>query len=128
MIVGIGTDLVEIARIEKSIAQFEARFIDRIFTANEQKSAALRGNQARFYAMRFAAKEAAWKALSPGRDQGVGWHDFEITATDDGKPELLFHGKAKELFSKMANGDGKISLSLSDDGGMALAFVVLSAS
>ena len=128
MIVGIGTDLVKIARIEQSIKRFGARFIDRIFTANEQKSAAMRGNLPRFYAMRFAAKEAAWKALSPGRDQGVGWHDLEITATDDGKPELHFHGKAKEVFSEMVNGDGKINLSLSDDGGMALAFVVLSAS
>ena len=127
MIIGIGTDLVEIARIEKAITRFGAQFLNRVFTANEQEAAALRGDQPRFYAMRFAAKEAAWKALSPGRGQGVGWHDLEITASKDGKPELHFHGKAKEVFGKMVDGGGKTNLSLSDDGGMALAFVVLSA-
>ncbi len=127
-VIGIGTDLVEIARIEKSIAQFGDKFIDRIYTEAEQKTAALRGDQTRYYAMRFAAKEAAWKALSPNTDSGIGWHDLEISTDDDGRPRLSFLGKAADVFKKMTNGRGSTTISLSDDGGMAIAFVVLLAS
>lgn len=127
MITGIGTDLVKISRIEQSLERFGDRFIDRVFTKAEQDDAATRKDKPRFFAMRFAAKEAAWKALSPGYQNGVGWHDFEVTATPDGQPILRFHGKAKDVFDGATGGQGGVHLSLSDDGGMALAFVVLSA-
>lgn len=141
MIIGIGTDIVVIDRINAAITRFGDRFLRRIFTDGEISQAQKRkspdtgpdtgsdtGPNARFYAMRFAAKEAAWKALSPGRDQGVGWRDFEVISNPDGSPGLLFHGRAAGVFETMTNGKGKTSLSLSDDGGFALAFVVLSAS
>jgi len=127
MIYGIGTDLVEIDRIDKMITRHGQRFLDRVYTEDEQVAAQERGDQSRFYAMRFAAKEAAWKALSPGRDQGIGWQDLEIISRDDGQPVLNLRGKAKDYFAQETNNQGICHLSLSDDGGMALAFVVLSA-
>ncbi|NDA08337.1 MAG: holo-[acyl-carrier-protein] synthase [Alphaproteobacteria bacterium] len=126
MICGIGTDLVEIKRIEASIGTYGDRFIRRIFTEDEQLAAKQRSNIARFYAMRFAAKEAAWKALSPGRSSGIRWIDLEVRSAPDGKPEMVFHGAAREIFHQKAGLSGQVDLSLSDDGGMALAFVVLS--
>ena len=127
MIIGIGTDLVKIDRIDRIIERFGGRFLDRVYTPGEQAEAASRQQKARYYAMRFAAKEAGWKALSPRRDSRIGWHDFEITSTQEGRPVLAFHGPAREDFEKMTGSDGRIDLSLSDDGGFALAFVVLSA-
>jgi holo-[acyl-carrier protein] synthase len=126
MIYGIGTDIVEIRRIEDAIAKSGKRFIDRIFTKEEQEAAGRRGDRARFYALRWSAKEASWKALSPGYQSGVGWLDLEVTSNVDGKPIMVFHGKAAAFFEAETQGRGKIELSLSDDGGMALAFVVLS--
>lgn len=126
MIYGIGTDLVEVSRIQQVIDKNGARFLDRIYTKAEQDEAGKRGDPVRFYALRWAAKEAAWKALSPGRENGVSWLDLEVRSNQEGKPDLYFHGKAAEYFKDETDGLGKTSLSLSDDGGMALAFVVLS--
>jgi holo-[acyl-carrier protein] synthase len=128
MIYGVGTDIVEIKRIKDAIARRGDRFLNRIFTKKEQAAAAGRFDQARFYALRWAAKEAAWKALSPGYRNGVGWGDLEVTSSEDGKPVLVFHGKAAAFFEDETDGRGQAELSLSDDGGMALAFVVLSKS
>ena len=128
MIIGIGTDLVSIDRISRTIDRFGDRFLDRVFTAGEQEQAATREQKARFYAMRFAAKEAGWKALSPGRQHGIGWHDFEIFSSDQGQPQLTFQASAAKLLHEKGGERVKISLSLSDDSGFALAFVVLSAS
>lgn len=127
MIYGIGTDIVEISRIGQSIDRFGDQFINRVFTKDEQTAAQKRQDQPRFYAMRFAAKEACWKALSPGRDQGIGWLDLEVVSTDDGQPTMRLHGKAADFFANQTNHQGQCHLSLSDDGGMALAFVTLSA-
>ena len=126
MIYGIGTDLVDISRIKAAIDKNGDRFVDRIYTQAEQEAAAKRGDVTRFYALRWAAKEAAWKALSPGYKKGVSWHDLEVISNKDGKPELTFHGAAATYFNEETNGSGKTDLSLSDDAGMALAFVVLS--
>ena len=132
MIIGIGTDMVSIDRIDRIIGRFGTRFLDRIFTPAEQRQAEGRTQKMRFYAMRFAAKEAGWKALSPDRRRRIGWHDFEVTSTDQGQPVLNFHGEARDLLAEKAGQGGRrsgqIDLSLSDDGGFALAFVVLSAS
>ncbi|XDZ64758.1 holo-ACP synthase [Alphaproteobacteria bacterium LSUCC0684] len=126
MICGIGTDIVAIDRVDRSLDKFGDRFIRRIYTEAEREEAGRRAGKARFYAMRFAAKEAAWKALSPGRTSGIGWLDLEIRSAPDGQPSLVFHGAAAAVFRQKAGRDGQIHLSLSDDGGMALAFVVLS--
>ena len=126
MICGIGTDLVVIDRIDQSLQKYGDRFIRRIYTEAEQEAAGERASKARFYAIRFAAKEAAWKALSPGRSSGIGWLDLEVSSAPDGQPSLVFHGAAAEVFHQKAGPEGRIDLSLSDDGGMALAFVVLS--
>ena len=96
-------------------------------TENEKAAAQDRTDKSRFYALRWAAKEAAWKALSPGYQNGVGWHDLEVLSDDEGKPHLIFHGAAKDYFDEQTGRQGKTALSLSDDAGMALAFVVLSA-
>ena len=127
MIYGIGTDIVEISRIGQSIDKFGDQFINRIFTKDEQAAAQKRQDQTRFYAMRFAAKEACWKALSPGRDLGIGWLDLEVISNDEGQPMMRLHGKAAEFVADKTNHQGQCHLSLSDDGGMALAFVTLSA-
>ena len=127
MIIGIGTDLVSIGRIERTLDRFGDRFLSRVYSSREIEAGLGRGNPARFFALRFAAKEAAWKALSPDRGLGVGWRDFEIVSADGGKPRLVLGGRAGELLANRAGAKGRTEVSMSDDGGFALAFVVLSA-
>ena len=100
MIIGIGTDIVSIDRIDRIIGRFGTRFLDRIFTPAEQHQAEGRAQKMRFYAMRFAAKEAGWKALSPDRRRRIGWHDFEVISTDQGQPVLNFHGEAQDVLAE----------------------------
>ena len=127
MIIGIGTDIVSIERVGRALDRFGERFLARIYTEQERRSGLGRGQAERFFALRFAAKEAAWKALSPPRGRGVGWHDFEVVSPGGGKPRLVLSGEAGKLFAKQAGTAGQAEVSLSDDGGFALAFVVLSA-
>ena len=127
MIFGVGTDIVDISRIAEAIDRHGDKFIGRVFTKDEQTAAEKRGDKIRFYAMRFAAKEACWKALSPGRELGISWHDLEVDSTDQGQPFMRLHGKAADYFAQATDNRGQCHLSLSDDGGMALAFVTLSA-
>ena len=127
MIIGIGTDIVSVRRIERALERFGDRFLARVFTDREREAGMGRGHPARFFALRFAAKEAAWKALSPERGQGVGWRDFEIVGGGGEQPELVLGGRAGKLLAGRAGGGGRTHVSLSDDGGFALAFVVLSA-
>jgi len=119
MIRGIGTDIVEIARIERALARFGTRFETRLFTPGEIALAHARPNPARVFATRFAAKEAFVKALGTGL-RGMRWQDIEVTKDALGKPALALHGAAAK-----ALGTATVHLSLSDDGGIALAFVVL---
>ncbi len=132
MISGIGTDIVKIDRIGRLITRFGDRFRCRICTAAECAAGAKRyeksggRNEPRFFAMRFAAKEAAWKALSPPRSLGIGWHDFEVVQDASGKPSLILHGSAHSFFVAQFAAEPISHLSLSDDDGLALAFVVLS--
>ena len=128
MIIGIGTDIVSIERIERALDRFGDRFLARVFTDRERRAGLERGDAARFFALRFAAKEAAWKALSPGLGQGVGWRDFEVVSADGGKPRLVLGGQAGKLLAGRSESGCRAEVSLSDDGGFALAFVVLSAS
>ncbi len=118
MIIGIGSDLVEIARIERALTRFGERFETRVFTANEIALARSRNTPAHTYAKRFAAKEAFVKARGTGL-RGLQWRDIEITLDAAGKPAFLLHGPASLAPGMVAH------LSLSDDAGFALAFVIL---
>ena len=130
MIIGIGTDIIEIARVERTLARFGRRFLDRVFTAEEQARAAQTARPATVLAKRWAAKEACWKALGPGSKKGIVWHDFTVTSTSDGTPILVLRGRAAERLRQdtPAGGRARIDLSLSDERQFAVAFVVISAS
>lgn len=131
MILGIGTDLTDIRRIESGLARFEARFVKRIFTPSECQLADRKQGQARIarYAKYFAAKEAAIKALGGSNGQGFGWHDFEVGYDANGAPALCLHGAAAaSLQLRLARGQvTTIHLSLSDEYPYAQAFVVIEA-
>jgi holo-[acyl-carrier protein] synthase len=124
MIVGLGVDVCEVARIRRVLeGATGARFRARVFTAGEQAYCEAR-RRGRFasYAARFAAKEAAMKALGTGWNAGVGWRDFEVVRADDGPPALVLHGRAAALAKR--RGIVRWLLALSHDGGGAIASVV----
>lgn len=123
MIVGVGTDLVEISRLEKAITRHGDRFVQRIFSPEEQKTCTTKANQPSCFAKRFAAKEAFVKALGTGMREGIWFRDIVVSNDSLGKPLLHISGESRkrmQTFGPMA-----IHLSLSDDGNFALAFVVL---
>lgn len=130
MILGIGNDICEIERIEKALHRYGKRFEERIFTKKERLRARESADIAAIYAKRFAAKEAAAKALGCGvwRD-GVSWHDFEILNEVRQKPELILKGEALVVARNMVSSETEIRvhLSLSDDAGLAQAFVIIEA-
>jgi holo-[acyl-carrier protein] synthase len=123
MIVGLGTDLMEIARIEQSIARFGTRFLQRVFAPGEiAYCQARQKTSAESFAARFAAKEAAAKALGTGISRGVSWREFEVTRAPGRRPEMVLHGRAAEIAAKL--GVRKMSLSITHSRDFALAFVV----
>jgi holo-[acyl-carrier protein] synthase len=129
MIIGLGNDVVNIERIEKVLARFGSRFIKRIFTASEieQFNGLPKVKQVAFIAKRFAAKEAAVKALGTGFSHGISWQDIEVVGGGIYRPSLKFAGKALEKLDDIANGqDINIMLSLSDDYPIAMAVVTIS--
>src|SRR5579863_8328426 len=111
MIVGTGIDITEVPRIAASIERFGGRFLRRVFTAGEIRYCESKANRAERYAARFAAKEAAMKALGTGWSRGVRWRDIEVSREPGGRPTLLFHGKAAEFAAKL--GTARVALSLS---------------
>ena len=119
-IVGIGTDIVQIKRIEQSVTRFDMRFIQRVFTDSEYLLAQQRGTYRRL-AMFFAAKEATSKALGTGF-VGFGMKDIEVTYLQSGKPTIILHQQAQAIAKQLSITN--IHLSLTDDNGMAMAFVV----
>ncbi len=122
MIVGIGIDRVVIARIESSLARFGSRFEARVYTPRELEQAHAKGNPARRLAMLFAAKEAVAKALGTGFRQGVAMHQIETIHQPSGKPEIILHGSTQATAASL--GVAQVHLSLTDDGGVAMAFAV----
>lgn len=132
MILGIGNDLIDIRRIDKLMHYFGTRFLNRIFTPEEQTYCTSQKKQVHAYAKRFAAKEAFVKALGLGMQKGISWKDIEVQNTGYGKPFICLKGAAKKHLHLLAlekGGTGektKIDLSLSDEGFFALAFVILS--
>lgn len=124
MVIGIGTDLMEIERVAQSIERFGMRFLERIYTAREiaycQRK---KKTAAESFAARFAAKEAGAKALGTGISHGVGWLELEVGREPGGRPTLVLHGRAAERAGEM--GVKRISLSLTHSRNMALAAVVM---
>lgn len=122
MIVGLGTDLAEVPRIRRSIADFGDRFLDRIYTPAERAYCASKANSAERYAARFAAKEAAMKALGTGWRRGVRWKDFEVSNEPSGRPILRLSGVAREIADSL--GATRISVSLTHTAEFAFAIVI----
>ena len=123
MIVGVGTDLIEIARIGQSIARYGERFLERIFTPGEIAYCQRKKNAAESFAARFAAKEAGAKALGTGINHGVGWLDLEVTRAPGERPCLALAGRAAERACDL--GVTRTSLSLTHTKETALAVVVM---
>jgi holo-[acyl-carrier protein] synthase len=129
MILGIGSDLCDIRRIEKSIERFGDRFTHRIFTEGERARSDRRAARVPSYARRFAAKEACSKALGTGLRRGVFWRDMEVVNLASGRPTMRLSGGALERLKAMTpeGHDAVIHVSLTDDPPMAQAFVVIEA-
>lgn len=128
MIVGIGSDLCRIDRIEKTLARFGERFEARVFTEIERARAARRPDQkADTYAKRFAAKEACSKALGTGFRDGVAWRDMGVINLPSGRPTMALTGAALERLKELTpiGYEADIHLSLTDDHPFAMAFVVI---
>lgn len=123
MILGTGTDLMEIDRIRSSIARYGDRFLRRVYTPGEIAYCSRKKNSAESYAARFAAKEAAAKALGTGISQGVSWREIEVRREPAGRPTLHFSGRAAERASSM--GVRRSSLSLTHSRELAMAIVTL---
>lgn len=129
MIIGLGSDLIDIRRIEKTLARFGDRFIHRVFTDIEQKKSDRRAQRAASYAKRFAAKEACSKALGTGFAQGVFMKDMGVINLPSGAPTMaLTGGAAQRLKALIPPGhQGVIHVTLTDDYPLAQAFVVIEA-
>ncbi len=129
MIIGLGSDLIDIRRIETTLERFGRRFTDRIFTEVEQRKSDRRVARAATYAKRFAAKEACAKALGTGLSSGVFWRDIGVVNLPTGQPTIqLTGGAARRLRQITPPGmTARIALSLTDDFPLAQAIVIISA-
>ncbi len=129
MILGIGSDLVDIKRIESSLERFGDRFVKRVFTEIEQKRSEGRAERAASYAKRFAAKEACSKALGTGLRRGVFWRDMGVVNLRGGKPSMALTGGAAARLVEMtpAGMTAQIDLTITDEYPLAQAFVIISA-
>ena len=130
MIIGIGSDIIDIRRMEKTLARFGDRFTHRVYTELERARAERRPNQrADTYAKRFAAKEACSKALGTGLKQGVFWRDMGVANLPSGQPTMKLTGGALRRLEALTppGHTAHIHVSLTDDYPMAFAFVIISA-
>ena len=130
MIIGLGNDLIDIRRIEKTLERFGARFTARVFTETEQRKSDRRATRAASYAKRFAAKEACAKALGTGVPRrGVHWRDLGVVNLPSGKPTMaLTRGAARRLEEITPDGmTAQIDVTLTDDYPLAQAIVIISA-
>jgi holo-[acyl-carrier protein] synthase len=123
MIIGTGIDLVEIARLRKVIERLKDRFILRVFTPGEQEFCNAHRDPVPHYAVRFAAKEALFKALGTGWAKGVTWLDVEVRRERQDAPTMVLHGEAQKLSAAMGAQKAHLSLSHSDQ--WAIAMVIL---
>jgi holo-[acyl-carrier protein] synthase len=129
MIIGLGSDLCDARRIEKVLARHGERFLDRIFTAAERAKAERRANRIETYAKRFAAKEACAKALGTGFRKGVFWRDMGVVNLPSGRPTMKLSGGALNRLKAItpAGHEAVIDVSLTDEGPMAQAIVIIQA-
>jgi holo-[acyl-carrier protein] synthase len=129
MILGIGSDLIDIRRIEQTIARHGERFIGRIFTDVERAKAERRKNRIDTYAKRFAAKEACAKALGTGLRAGVFWRDMGVVNLPSGRPTMRLTGGALERLQAItpAGHEARIDVTITDEYPLAQAFVIISA-
>lgn len=123
MIIGLGVDMEEIARIGAAIKRHGQAFLERIFTPGEIAYCERYHDPVERYAGRFAAKEAAMKALGTGWSKGVRWRDIEVAREPGSRPTIVLHGAAREHAERL--GARHISLSISHTGNFALAQVIL---
>jgi len=123
MIIGSGIDMVEIRRIQHSIDRYGRRFLDRVFTEDEQAYCLRKRNSAESFAARFAAKEAGAKALGTGISFGVSWLEIEVVREPGGRPNLRFHGRAAQIAAHL--GFAHAALSITHTTELATASVVL---
>lgn len=123
MIISVGIDIIEVRRVRETIER-TPRFAERVFTAAEREYCESRGAvAAQHYAARFAAKEAALKALQTGWSGGISWQDVEVAAKESGAPVILFHGRARELYE--ATGATAAHISIAHTTEHAIAEVIL---
>ena len=129
MILGVGSDIVDSRRIGKTIERFSYKFTDRIFTEAERAAAAANSQPHAYFAKRFAAKEAVYKALSRAGVSGLRWQQAETLSLPNGAPVMALTGECKTALEELTP-DGykaQISISLSDEPPFALAFVIIDA-
>jgi holo-[acyl-carrier protein] synthase len=129
MIIGIGSDIVDVRRIERVLGRYGERFLGRIFTDVERAKAERRATRIETYAKRFAAKEACAKALGTGLSHGVFWRDMGVVNLPSGRPTMQLTGGARERLRAITphGHDARIEISITDEGPMAMAFVIISA-
>ena len=129
MILGIGSDLIDIRRVERTLERFGDRFVRRLYTDVEIGKSERRANRAASYAKRFAAKEACSKALGTGLRRGVFWRDMGVVNLPGGKPTMALTGGAARRLAEMTppGMTANIDLTITDDGPLAQAFVLISA-
>ena len=129
MILGLGNDIIDIRRIEKTIVRYGDRFLDRVFTDTERKKSDGRATRTASYAKRFAAKEACAKALGTGLRRGVFWRDMGVVNLPSGRPTMVLTGGAAEQLRRITPGGytARVDLTLTDDFPQAQAIVIISA-
>jgi holo-[acyl-carrier protein] synthase len=129
MILGLGSDIIDIRRIERTIARYGDRFLMRVFTDTERRKSDRRANRASSYAKRFAAKEACAKALGTGLRHGVFWRDMGVQNLRSGRPTMVLSGGAARQPTRITppGFEARIDITLSDEFPLAQAFVVISA-
>jgi holo-[acyl-carrier protein] synthase len=129
MILGVGSDLIDIRRIEQAIERFGDRFLDRIFTEAERRKCDRRANRAASYARRFAAKEACAKALGTGFRNGVFWRDLGVVNLASGQPSMRLTGGALRRLEELTPPGmaARLDVTLTDEPPMAQAVVIITA-
>ena len=123
VIVGTGIDIAEVPRIADAIKRYGQRFLNRVFTEGEMNYCESKANRSERYAARFAAKEAAMKALGTGWNHGVRWRDVEVCRAPGGRPTIVFHGEAAQVAARLKA--AHVALSLSHTTEQAIAQVIL---
>ncbi len=129
MIIGLGNDIIDIRRVERTIERYGQRFLSRVFTEIERRKSDNRAERAASYAKRFAAKEACAKALGTGFRQGVFWRDMGVVNLPSGRPTLQLTGGAARALEQLTpeGHEVRIDLSITDDFPTAQAIVIISA-